>query len=68
MGKYDDIINRTVKITGPITDASNLKVGGKGDLNGFIIGENGKAKVETIGAGGWNIQRWHLRTLVHQMK
>ena len=66
--KYDDIINRTVKITGTITDASNLRVGAKGDLNGFIIGEKGKAKVETIGAGGWNIQRWHLRTLVHELK
>lgn len=65
--KYDFIIERTVAITGTITDASNLYIGKDGyELNGFIIGENGKAKVQTIGAGGWNIQRFHFRTLVHR--
>lgn len=65
--KYDFIIERTVAITGTITDASNLHIGEDGfELNGFIIGENGKAKVQTIGAGGWNIQRFHFRTLVHR--
>lgn len=66
--KYDDIIERTNHITGTITDASNLHIGRKGDLNGFIEGERGKAKVETIGAGGYNIQCYHFRTLIHELK
>lgn len=66
--KYDFIIERTNAIVGTITDASNLHIGMDGELNGYIIGENGKAKVQTIGAGGWNIQRYHFRTLIHAMR
>lgn len=66
--KYDFIIERTNAITGTITDASNLHIGMDGELNGYIIGEQGKAKVQTIGAGGWNIQRYHFRTLIHEMR
>lgn len=66
--KYDDIIERTNLITGTITDASGLSVGENGDLNGFIVGDRGTAKVTTIGAGGYNIQCYHFRTLIHEMK
>jgi hypothetical protein len=66
--KYDDIIERTNFICGTITDATGLRVGLKGDLDGFIIGERGTAKVQTIGAGGYNIQCFHFRTLVHEVK
>lgn len=66
--KYDDIIERTNKITGKITDASNLRIDAKQNINGYIIGERGKAKVETIGAGGYNIQCYHFRTLIHEYK
>lgn len=66
--KYDFIIERTNAIVGQITDASHLSIGDKGDLNGFIIGTKGIAKVQTIGAGGWNIQCYHFRTLIHEMK
>lgn len=61
--KYDFIIERTEEIVTEITDASNLHTHG-GQLNGFIIGTTGKASVNTIGAGGYNIQRFHFRTLV----
>lgn len=64
--KYDFIIERTNEIVGTITDASNLKVGSKADLNGYIIGTRGKAKVQTIGAGGYNIQCFHFRTLINE--
>lgn len=64
--KYDFIIERTNEIVGTITDASGLSVGAKGDLNGLIYGENGVAKVTTIGAGGYNIQCYHFRTLIHK--
>ncbi len=66
--KYDFIIERTNKIVGTITDASNLYIGMDAELNGYIIGDQGKAKVQTIGAGGWNIQRYHFRTLIHEMR
>lgn len=76
--KYDFIIERTQAIVTEITDATNLRIGAKGDLNGYIIGTTGKAKVETIGAGGYNQdiildsgrhgQCYHFRTLIHEMK
>ena len=62
--KYDFIIERTNRIVGQITDATNLHIGEKGDLNGYIYGTNGTAKVQTIGAGGYNIQCYHFRTLI----
>lgn len=66
--KYDFIIERTNDIVGQITNANNLKIGAKGDLNGYIIGTNGTAKVQTVGAGGYNIQCYHFRTLINQMR
>ena len=66
--KYDDIIERTNAICGKITDARGLWIGNKGDLDGIIVGERGTAKVQTIGAGGYNIQCFHFRTLVHEFK
>ena len=66
--KYDDIIERTNAICGKITDARGLWVSARGDLDGIIIGERGTAKVQTIGAGGYNIQCFHFRTLVHEVK
>lgn len=63
--KYDFIIERTNAIVGAINDASALEIGAKGDLNGFIKGTKGTAKVQTIGAGGYNIQCFHFRTLIH---
>ena len=65
--KYDFIIERTVEIVKVITDASGLRIGAKGDLNGFIIGTDGTAKVQTIGAGGYNIQCFHFRTLINRL-
>lgn len=60
-----DLYRRVKDITGDITDASDIRFAGKA-LNGTITGKNGIARVETIGAGGYNIQRFHLRVLVHK--
>ena len=65
--KYDFIIERTNAIVGQITDASYLRVS-NGELNGVVTGTKGKASIMTIGAGGWNIQRYHFRTLVREHK
>lgn len=62
--KYDFIITRTNEIVGQITDAGNLRVGAKGDLNGYIVGTKGCCTIKTIGAGGYNIQCFHFRTLI----
>lgn len=66
--KYDFIIERVNSICGTIVDASGLSVGKKGNLNGIIVGEKGNAHVQTIGAGGYNIQVFHFRTLIKEIK
>lgn len=59
-----ELYYRCTAIVGVITDASDLHVGSNGSLNGFVKGENGAANVDTIVAGGWNIQRKHFRVLI----
>ena len=66
--KYKDLVNRITAVVGTIKDAKYLHIDANGNLNGIVIGEDGKAKVETIGAGGWNIMVFHYRTLVHKIK
>ena len=67
--KYDDIIERTNRVVGRIVDASGLTIGStRGELNGIIIGERGKAEVESILAGGYNIQCLHIRALIKPIK
>lgn len=64
-----NLFNRVKAITGEVTDWSDLKceLGNMGAvLTGFVIGKEGRAEVETILAGGYNIQRLHIRTLVHE--
>ena len=66
-----DLVNRVTKITGPITSWSGLYLtqgnGGWSVLNGTVKGEDGVASVDTILAGGWNIQKLHCRTLVKKV-
>lgn len=60
------LVGRISDITGPIADARGLYIYA-GDLNGVVLGEKGAANVQTIGAGGYNIQCFHYRMLVHDV-
>ena len=66
-----DLTDRVTKITGPVTSYAGLRLvpgnGGWSVLNGVVDGEDGKAKVESILAGGYAIQRLHVRTLVKEI-
>lgn len=65
--KLLDLAARIKGAVGIITDASDLRIR-SGNLNGIIIGDKDKAEVETISAGGWNIQCFHYRTLIKPVK
>lgn len=75
--KYWNMVEKVTKITGEIIDASDLSIGGDGNINGIIIGKEGNAKLETILAGGYNQniivnvkhgQILHFRLLVNKVK
>lgn len=59
---------RIIEKVGNITDAHGLRIGDNGEINGFIIGDKGKATIDTITAGGYNIQCLHFRVLVNKIK
>ncbi len=65
-----DLYNRVKEMTGEITSWSgvHLENGANGipALNGFVIGKEGRVKVESILAGGYNIQKLHIRVLVKE--
>ena len=61
------LIKRVNKEVGSIVKAISLSVGVNGELNGYIKGENGTCRIETIYAGGYNIQCLHYRVLVHKV-
>lgn len=75
--KYNDFVRRVTEKVGEIQDASGLRVAGNGIINGFVIGDKGKASVETITAGGYNTsiivnskhgQCLHYRVLVKPIR
>ncbi len=61
-----ELCDRVGKIVGKITDSTNLSLQ-NGEICGIIIGEQGAASIQTIGAGGHTIQCFHYRTLVHEV-
>lgn len=67
--KYDMIVEHATQRVGKVVDAGGLHVGDNGELNGYVKGETGKkVKITTIGAGGYNIQCFHFRVLVKEVK
>ena len=64
-----NLIDRVQDRVGEITDWRDVRMtGGTGGcpvLNGFVTGKQGRCMIESIGAGGYNVQRYHIRVLVH---
>ena len=46
--------------------STSLYLGADGNVNGIIQGSNKTARIDTIFAGGYNIQCLHTRLLVHE--
>lgn len=62
-----NLYRRIHLITGEVTGWDYIHFSG-GVLNGIVEGKLGTVKVESILAGGYNIQRLHVRVLVHEIK
>ena len=62
-----NLFHRVKKVTGKITDCGHLEFKGK-SLNGVVIGDEATVSVETIKAGGYNIQKLHYRVLLHKIE
>ena len=74
--RYLQLVKEVSEITGVIIDATNLNMR-CGELGGIIIGEKGKAKVQTFSAGGHSThiivnekhgQCYHYRTRVDKIQ
>jgi len=66
--KLLDLMYRIIEVTETIKDCKGLRIGNTGLINGIIIGSKANAKIETIDAGGYNVQCYHFRTLVHAIE
>ena len=66
----EDLFIKTKKICGNVKKFSDLRltVNGSGYpiLIGQVIGDNGTASIEPIEAGGYNIQKLHIRYIVRR--
>jgi len=57
-----DFLAKITEITGPV-ERFNLHIHA-GEINGSVKGSKAIVRVNTISAGGYNIQRFHYRTLI----
>lgn len=66
--KRENLFDAVYKKVGMIEKVQFIKTGSDGELNGTFIGTDGKVNVNTIYAGGYNIQCLHFRFLVKKIK
>jgi len=57
--KKINLISKVESLVGKIISLDNIKLDANSNINGYIKGEKGTVSLETIGAGGYNIQRYH---------
>lgn len=61
-----EIVARSWNAVGRIQKIEQVHLGSDGSFNGIVVGEKGVCRVETIIAGGYNIQVLHYRVLVKE--
>lgn len=66
--KKQNLFARCEEKIGEPTSISLARVGAKGEIEGYVSGEGGTLHIQTITAGGYNIQRLHFRFLVKKVK
>lgn len=66
--KEKKLIEQIKKKAGEIVDTGSLYIAQNGDINGVVKGTKAEVSVNTISAGGYNIQRYHYRVLVKEIK
>ncbi|AZJ44162.1 hypothetical protein [Bacillus velezensis] len=62
------LLSRIKKEVGQITNAADLYISNNGEINGIVHGEKGSINVETVSAGGINVQCFHYRVLVKPVR
>jgi hypothetical protein len=65
--KYKNFLVRIKACVGNTLDCSGLYVSPNAEISGIAVGELGKVRVETITAGGYNIQCLHYRILINMI-
>lgn len=66
--KKESFMQRVMAVVGVVEDMSDFDIANNGEINGIAIGSKCRARVETITAGGYNIQCLHYRVLVNKIK
>ena len=63
---YKELIIMLKDSIGNITEIRNLEYNANRGMDGTIAGEKGLTQINTILAGGYNIQKLHYRTLIQK--
>lgn len=64
--RYDRLVEKITEVIGTIIDARKLEMSPTGEINGFIEGTEGTAKIITFSAEG-PVQRFHYRTRIFKV-